>query len=129
MAATLVLTANALTVSEHGRESDADADAQLVDEALARVADADDPAFAQMHAACAELSCRARIARARFSLAAAAGGWGRGGPKSASVAWLEAEARRSAGHSALTLVEAFTTAEVKPLTSRLMWRAGVLRVE
>ncbi|EMR70010.1 putative fungal specific transcription factor domain-containing protein [Eutypa lata UCREL1] len=107
----LVLIANALTVSEH--RCSADTDAQLIAEALAffERSTALVPGcvgFRKMHAACAELSCRARIARARFALDL-------GGPsKPASVAWLEAEARRSAGHSALALVEAFTTAEVKP---------------
>ncbi|KAI1256999.1 hypothetical protein MGN70_000037 [Eutypa lata] len=111
IASALVLIANALTVSEH--RCSADTDAQLIAEALAffERSTALVPGcvgFRKMHAACAELSCRARIARARFALDL-------GGPsKPASVAWLEAEARRSAGHSALALVEAFTTAEVKP---------------
>ncbi len=111
------MTAHSLTVSEHGRESDADADGELVAEALAFLARgvAEMPGWAtvhKIHAACAELSCRARIARAKFAL-------GRPGPKPPSVVWLEAEARRSAGRSALALVEAFTRAEEKPLVSRL----------
>jgi hypothetical protein len=69
-----------------------------------------------MYAAYAELSCRARLAGARFAL-------GRAGPMAASIAWLEEGARRSAGHSALALVEAFTSAEEKPLSTRL-WRAA-----
>jgi len=117
-----VLTANVLTVSEHRRESEADDDAQLVDEAVAFLARgaAQMPGWAtvqNMHKACAELACRARVARVRFPL-----GWPRSDPQPASVAWLEAEARRSAGYSARALVEAFTTAEEKPLPTRL-WRA------
>ncbi|KAI0385546.1 fungal-specific transcription factor domain-containing protein [Hypomontagnella monticulosa] len=119
VSATLVLIANTLTVSEHECDADADADAQLVAEALAFLArgsaEAPDWTIVQkLHTACAELSCRARIARAKFAL-------GRPGPKPASVAWLEAEARRSAGHSALALVDAFSMSDEKPLELRL-WR-------
>lgn len=107
-----MLIANTLTVSEHECDADADADAQLIAEALAFLARgfAEAPNWTtiqKLHAACVELSCRARIARAKFTL-------GRPGPKPASVAWLEAEARRSAGHSALALVEAFSMADEKP---------------
>ena len=121
MSATIVLIANALTVSEHGLENEADADEKLVEEALDYLAwnIANTPEWTmvhKMHAACVELSCRARIARARYAL-------GRPGPKPASVSWLEKEARRSAGHSALALVEAFTMAEEKPITAKL-WQVG-----
>ncbi|KAI1418134.1 fungal-specific transcription factor domain-containing protein [Hypoxylon sp. FL1857] len=121
ISAALLLIANTLTVSEHRRETDAETDAQFIAEALAFLARSaaempDWTAICKMHAALAELSCRARIGRVRFAL-------GRPGPKPASVTWLEAEARRSARHSALTLIEAFTTAYEKPLATRL-WRVG-----
>jgi hypothetical protein len=115
----LVLTANALAISEHGSESDSELDSKLVEEGLAflaRVARVmpGSVTLRKMHAACSELSCRARVARGIFVMS-------RPGPKPESVAWLEREARLSAGHSALALVEAFTGAELKPLETRL-WR-------
>lgn len=121
MSATIVLIANILTVSEHGHESEVAVDEKFVEEALAFLQWStskmpDWTTFHKLYAACGELSCRARVARAKFAL-------GRPGPKPASVLWLEEQASRSAGHSALALVAAFTTAEEKPLTSRL-WRAG-----
>ncbi|KAH8897904.1 hypothetical protein GQ53DRAFT_818158 [Thozetella sp. PMI_491] len=119
----LVMMANTLTVSGRGHETGAetDEDAQLVAEVLAFLARIvvgrpDWHSLRRLHAAHCELSCRARIARAKFSL-------GPVGPKSAAVEWLEAEASRSAAHSALELIEAFTAAEQKPLETRL-WRAG-----
>ena len=120
ISATLVLTANILTVSEHGREAEADADAELIAEAVAFLARGAErmpewTTLRKMHAACAELACRARVARARTPLGRSRGPM--------SLAWLESEARRSASHSAVALVEAFTTAEEKPLSARL-WRVG-----
>lgn len=121
VSATIVLIANILTVSEHGHESGAMADEKLVEEALAFLQWSTTKlpgwsTFHKLYAACSELSCRARLARAKFSL-------GRPGPKTASVVWLEEQARLSARGSALDLVAAFTAAEEKPLTSRL-WQAG-----
>jgi hypothetical protein len=116
-----VLIANTLTVSEHGVDSNSDADMQLVTEVLAFLQRGatempDWDILRKMHEACAELSCRARIAGARFAL-------GRPGLKPTSIAWLESGARQSAGQSALTLVEAFTRAEQKPIATRL-WRVA-----
>lgn len=113
-----------LTVAEHERLSDADEDERLVTKAvafLARVAAAmpewETPR--KLHAACKELSCRARIARSRFALAQPGSG-----AKPASMAWLEDAARQSAGHSAVALVEAFTSAGVKPAAERLWQLPG-----
>jgi hypothetical protein len=75
------------------------------------------PTLGVMQTACAELSCRARIACARFALE-------RLGLKPASVVWLEeAEANLSARHSALVIVETFTMANIKPRVTRL-WSGG-----
>lgn len=116
-----MLISDALTVAEHERLSDADEDERLVAEAVAFLARAaaEMPDWAtprKLHAACKELSCRARIARSCFALARPGSG-----PKPASMAWLEHAARQSAGYSAVALVEAFTGAGVKPAASRL-WR-------
>ncbi|KAK3315541.1 fungal-specific transcription factor domain-containing protein [Apodospora peruviana] len=123
-AAVFTLIANMLTVSEHGMDSEDDE--KLIAEALAtfgQLTAIESPYSAtsrKMHAACVELSCRARVARARFVL-------GQPGLNTMNrptyVAWLEEQARRSAGYSALALVEGFTSAEEKPLATR-MWRAG-----
>jgi len=117
----LVLTAHILTVADHHDDIDGDSNAGLVAEAVAFLARAaaqpsGQPVFGRMHAAFAELSCRARIARARFALGPTVPE-----PAAASVVWFETEARRSAGHSARVLIEAFTRAEEKPLETRL-WR-------
>ena len=116
MSAALVLIANILTVSEHGREKEADDDAELVAEAVEVLARASKQMIGwttlrRLHAAFAELACRARVARARVLVDRPHG--------SSPLAWLEQEARRSASHSAVALVAAFTSAEEKPLTTRL----------
>jgi len=99
-------------------DSNIDEDDQLITEGLQFLesAAAGVPQWRRLHAACSELTCRARIMRARFTLE-------KPGPKPASVAWLETEARRSAGVSARKLVEAFTAADEKPLASSL-WRVS-----
>ncbi|KAK3995258.1 fungal-specific transcription factor domain-containing protein [Cladorrhinum sp. PSN332] len=124
MSAALTLVANALTVSEHGVDAHEETDTQIINSSLAMLerSVAEDPswtALATMLDASSELSCRAKIARARFALSRP----GRG-VESPALAWLEAEARRSAGHSAITLVQAFSMAADKPLVTR-MWAAGV----
>ncbi|KAK4234350.1 putative fungal-specific transcription factor domain-containing protein [Achaetomium macrosporum] len=110
---------NALTVMEHHRNDvNAEADEKLIAEAvafLARVA-AETPDWetpCKLHAACDVLRRRARIARHKFTFGRPVV------PEPASVAWLEAAARHSAGLSAIALVQAITTAEVKPLAARL----------
>ena len=113
----LILIANALTVTEfHGDDISIEEDSQLIDEALSFTFrhGQDISHWRTLHTVCSELNSRARIARAKFAL-------GQTGPRSVSVAWLEAEARRSAGYSARKLVEAFTAADQKPLTASL-WR-------
>ncbi|KAK0702159.1 fungal-specific transcription factor domain-containing protein [Lasiosphaeris hirsuta] len=118
LSAALVLIANTMTVSTRGAIEDGydghDSDAQLVAEVVAflKRAAVEVPDLQAMHAALAELSCRARSVHIRST-------WSRPGPKPASVAWLEGQARRTAQHSALALVEAFTSSDVKPLATRL----------
>ncbi|KAK4187665.1 fungal-specific transcription factor domain-containing protein [Podospora australis] len=121
ISATLVLIANCLTVSEQGGDLDEE-DAKLMEEAMQFFKGLADemPHFQTLEKACAELECRARIARTRHT----SGKWpepNRG--TGTGAAWLETEARKSAGFSAIQLVEAFTTASVKPYQTRL-WRAG-----
>lgn len=72
----------------------------------------------RMAAGLGELSCRARIARARFGLLKSPDGKSVN-PNSEAVAWLENEARKSAGFSALDLVQAFTSAEQKTMSTRV----------
>ncbi|KAM7198216.1 Fungal specific transcription factor domain containing protein [Naviculisporaceae sp. PSN 640] len=72
----------------------------------------------RMAAALGELSCRARIARARFGFLTTSNG-DMMNTRSSAVSWLENEARKSAGFSALDLVQAFTGAEQKTISTRV----------
>ncbi|KAM7215155.1 Fungal specific transcription factor domain containing protein [Rhypophila decipiens] len=78
-----------------------------------------DGQLGRMAAAMGELSCRARLARAKFGLITGAGNGNSISKNSSAVAWLQNEARKSAGFSAIELVQAFTGAEQKTMATRL----------
>jgi hypothetical protein len=112
--------ANSLTLQEHGLHDQAEGDDELIREAVAFLEWAAKETgvdhICKLHDACAELGCRARVAQRGFfveqqgtSISA----------KMPALAWLDAEATKSASYSALALVEAFTQADSKPLNRRI----------
>ena len=118
ISAALVLIANALTVPDHSPASQVELEteekliAEAADHLTKGIAEMPHAANVQkMAGAFSELACRARIARAKFAFT------GEGQPYTAytssmSVAWFEAEGRKSAGFSALELVDTAAQARV-----------------
>ncbi|KAM7182736.1 hypothetical protein V8F33_014060 [Rhypophila sp. PSN 637] len=111
----------------NGRSPDTEADevdtlisqaVEYLEKGAAEMPQPNDGQLGRMAAAMGELSCRARLARVRFRLSAGPGPVKSISQQSGAVAWLENEARKSAGFSAMELVQAFTGAEQKAMATR-----------